>query len=310
MTPPPASRLAELIGRPVSSVETIAENKYCGIFRGMSDGQPVIFKQYKAGDPILEQREADGVRLYHDLARADDRLMDSDVLGFDAADRLIAIGFVPGARLADAVRDAAGDGKLRDAVFAAMWALGETLVAMRNRTLAEGTPLDPFHFEYLRHCSGKLAGLPVVGRRFYGEAPAKAELLVNEITRARPAVSMAHGDFVFRNIHIRDGRIGLIDFANTLPASHPLNDIVNLWFSLQNMRLDPGYREALWGAFRGGFGAMDFGNAEWRFFFEYHRRRWLMLNLAVRNPARWILAARAQRGFARRTDNPARRVIG
>jgi hypothetical protein len=101
----------------------------------------------------------------------------------------------------------------------------------------------------------------------------------------------------------------LIDFANALEHSHSLHDLINLWIGLQNMMVPPAFRQALWQGVRAGFGPERFAEPVLRFFFEFHRRRWLMLNLRTRDPRRWLRAIRGVRTFARPFDRVGR-VLG
>lgn len=74
---------------------------------------------------------------------------------------------------------------------------------------------------------------------------------------------------------------------------------MNMWFALQNMRIDDDFRQLAWSEFVGGYGVLDFGTTEEELFFEYHRLRWLMLNLTTKNPLRTMNALKALGGFAR-----------
>ena len=294
-----AERFSGVLGSDVTGVILLAENKYCGIHQGTSAGKPVIFKQYKTEDDKLARLEAEGISFYHSIASERETLIDSKVLGYDAAQKIIAISFVPGARLSDFLRSVAGSRDRWAEGVHAMEVLGSFLSEMRSRTKREGEPLDPFHFEYLRYASGRLASLPIVGSVFFRNALIEAEGLIDRISTSGISASMAHGDFVLRNIHIDGAKVGVIDFANTIKASSPLNDLCNLWQGLENMFLPAEFRSLLWEGVARGFGSMPFDEAEEQFFHEYHRRRWLMLNWKTGDPRRWLKAVRGMMTFAK-----------
>jgi len=292
------SHFSIVLGNQISDLKLLAENKYCSIYCAEGSGGPVIFKQYKTSDDKLVRLEAAGIDTYHSIAMTSERLLDSRVLGYDAESRTVAIQFVPGIRLSDAVRAAGRDLSQRARCIRAMETLGGFLADLRRTTTLPETQLDPFHFEYLRHCSARLASLPGVGHYWFANAPREAEDLIRAITGTRIQCSMAHGDFVFRNLHLDGDRLGVLDFANTLKTSHPLNDICNLKQGLANMALPGDFGSALWSAFRSAYGRHDFTPSVSRFFHEFHRRRWLMLNLGAKNPGRWFRALRGMKSFA------------
>ena len=93
--------------------------------------------------------------------------------------------------------------------------------------------------------------------------------------------------------------MGLIDFANTNPRSHTLNDFYNLKMALANMMLGRAFKRDLMAAFRLGLGDLSFPPVAHQFYYEYHRRRWLMLKTRAKSPAAWAEAVRGLVGFAR-----------
>jgi len=94
-------------------------------------------------------------------------------------------------------------------------------------------------------------------------------------------------------------RVGLIDLANTIPKSHTLNDVYNLNFAFSNMILPKKFKVELWSAFQNGIKPLDFPEIAHHFYYEYHRRRWLMLKIRSRNPKDQMQAFRGLFGFAR-----------
>ena len=295
----PADKVALWLGAPAGAASRLAENQYCRIFLVERGGERVVAKEYTAGDEKLARVETAGIDAYHRLAEAEPSLVDCRVVALDEAGRMLAMTFVPGERLSDHLRRVARSPGEWPRAAALLRAMGRLLARLREASARPGEGLDPFHLEYLLHCSGKLAAHPLAGALGFKRAEQEARALWEEVQSAGVVPSMAHGDFVCRNIHVEGDRVGVIDFANTLAASHPLNDILNLRQGIENMGLPRGLVSAAWAGFRGGFGPMEFGEAERRFFHEYHRRRWLMLNLGSRSPVRWARAARGMRTFAR-----------
>lgn len=290
---------SEIADEPITEVSLIDENKYCGIYLAKRSVGPAIFKIYKTDDAKLVTLEAEGIRIYHELASTFDNMMDSDVFAFSAEEKIVGITFVPGERFADRLHRVAKVQQQWEPAAMIMKQLGEFLKKMRTNTMLSDEPLDPFHFEYIRYCSKRLNGLPILGKKLFRNAQQEAESLISMIESASFFPSMAHGDFVFRNIHVEDQKVGVIDFANTLKSSHTLNDVFNLWQGLQNMLLPKPMKLLLWEAFQDGMGSHDFSDSEQHFFHEFHRRRWLMLNLKTRDPRRWARVLIANKSFAR-----------
>lgn len=291
--------LESLVGGPLERFEELAANKYCRILSGSVGGERIVMKAYNAGDPSLSAREAEGIRLYERISAEMPSLIPARVVASDPARRLLAMSFVPGRRLADVVRECAGRpghwGKAEELLKIA----GEFLRQVRMRTLRVGDVPDPFHAEYLAYSSGRLRDLPVVGSLLFAQVTAESAALWDAYRRAGTTPSTAHGDFVLRNLHVEDGRIGVIDFANTLVSSHPLNDLLNMRQGFEAMWLPPAFRQRLWRALLSGFDSEQFPEADRAFFHEFHRRRWLMLNLGTLNPVRLAKVVRGMRSFAR-----------
>ncbi len=284
---------------PLTDLELIQENKYCAIYRARLAGRPVIVKKYRGEDPSLMLAEAAALDQYHAMA-GELGLADSGTLAVHPERNLLLIAFVPGVPLTEVVRAGRRPGPARERALRHMRKLGHYLATLRRRTLRPGEPLDPFHFEYIRHSSRRLAEAPLGLGRFFRQAPAQAELLIRALEAAAPVPSAVHGDLVFRNIHADGERTGLIDFANALTHSHTLNDLYNLHFALQNMLLPRAWRRDLWAALLDGLGELPAAPAVHRFFFEYHRRRWLALKLHARRPVARLEAVRGLLlGFAR-----------
>ena len=93
--------------------------------------------------------------------------------------------------------------------------------------------------------------------------------------------------------------MGLIDLANAIQRSHTLNDLYNLKFALNNMFLPRAFKKELWTAFEAGLKPLSFPEMAHRFYYEYHRRRWLMLKMKSRHPKEQLQAIRGLLSFAK-----------
>jgi len=273
------------LGLALSSLELIKENKYCLIYMATSQEGPCIIKKYKTGDPKLAVIEAQALSFYHSLAQEEPRLIDSGEPRLKEEKRLLSMGFVEGDPFSEVLREARKDASLRKRCVRLMEILGTVLRTMHEKTQRPGEKTSPFIFEYFDYSSRRLEGIPVLGRLLFKGLTSEAKELAQAFQEEKIVPSFVHGDFVFKNIHVKDERVGLIDFANANARSHPLNDICNLWFALANMLLPKVFKRELLAGFFSGFGTMVFPEIAERFYHEYHRRRWLMLKLISRNPS-------------------------
>lgn len=295
----------KVIGRSVQEPKLLGDNKYCSIYQVTLDGAPIIVKKYKTEDARLATLEAVGVDVYHRVSQKVDGLMDGKTLFLDEESNLVGFSFVPGERLSDYIHRVADDRNKWGGVVDHMFVLGKFLVSMREETIATDAVYDPFHEEYFVHCRRELRSLPGLGALFFPRATVDSIDFLKALNPKVEHPSRAHGDFVFRNIHVHEGMVGIIDFANTIPHSHPLNDMMNLWFALQNMWIPCTFREKLWVSFLRGYGPVASDSSLLEFFHEYHRRRWLMLNLKTRDPKCWLRASRGLLTFARSRGFPS-----
>ena len=179
-----------------------------------------------------------------------------------------------------------------------MGILGRLLKGLYETTQVQGGETSPFIFEYTEHTAIQLANIPVLGFLFFRGIREEAARLSERFKAARITPSFIHGDFVFRNIHVDGERVGLIDLANTIPRSHTLNDVYNLNFALNNMILPKEFKAELWSAFQKGIKPLAFPEIAHHFYYEYHRRRWLMLKIRSRNPKDQMQGLRGLFGFA------------
>jgi len=268
----------EALGLTILSLDPIQENKYCAIFLAQTPAGPRIVKKYRGEDPALAREEAHALDFYHELAMADPDLLDSGRSLLRDDRNLLCIGFVEGDPMSDVLYRARRDPVLQERLVRIMGVLGRFLRTIYDKTGAPGEGTSPFIFEYMDYCSRRLEKAPVVSRFFRG-LQMQAESLRTELEESGITPSFVHGDFVFKNIHVQGDRVGLIDFANTNPRSHPLNDIYNLRMALSNMVLPTGFKKSLLANLYDGFGGVSFPAGAHHFYYEYHRRRWLMLKL-------------------------------
>jgi hypothetical protein len=272
------------LGVPVESLSLIKENKYCLIYRAESRGSPCIIKRYKGVDSSLAEEEARALEFYHQVAKDDPDLIDSGEVLCKPSRNLLRIGFVEGQPFSDALYRARGSAAMQERAVHIMKILGRLLNRIYALTCLPGAGTSPFMFEYLEYCSQRLEAVPLLGRACFRGLGEGARGLVLALQKSSLTPSFAHGDFVFKNIHVLDDRVGLIDFANANPRSHLLNDVYNLRFALHNMVLSADFKRELAASFREGLGALSFPGIAREFYYEYHRRRWLMLKLTSRNP--------------------------
>lgn len=288
--------LSKELGVEVTNSAFISRNPYCRIYQAIVYEEKAIIKLYEPGRDQLALAETQAVQRYHLFAKRDKRFHDCRVLHYNI-DRCFAASFVPGKSLAhwvyDCKRDAAQIPKTIEAVrLAASW-----LCSLAEETKCLLKP-DPFLIDYLLYTSGKLQKSRFVGSLF-PHAIDEANQLIQDYLNSEAFTTAIHGDFVFRNIHFDGERVGIIDFANSLDRSHILNDAYNWSFALKNMVLPKEIKLALSNAFFEGLGRVELDDAVHAFYYEYHRRRWLMLNLLSRNPLRWMRGLVALKSFCR-----------
>lgn len=288
------------LGLELTELEPIRVNAYCGIHLAKLDGAKVILKAYYEGDPKLVVLEAEALELYRKIALEREELLDSGAIRLDAENRMIAMEFVGGDRFSDFLYRAARKPELRSQACGTMLRVGELLSDLRTETRSAAGGTDPFMVEYIRFTSDELSRIPLLGPLLFGDAKQSVEEIIDRFESANVEPSFAHGDMVFQNIHVDGPRFGLIDFANSIVASHTLNDVYNLQFGLNSMFLPAEFKRDLLAALWSGLGDLNAPNEAHEFYYEYHRRRWLRLKLRSRSPVAWLQALRGQLGFAKR----------
>ncbi|MEW6128484.1 MAG: phosphotransferase [Acidobacteriota bacterium] len=286
-------------GFEIATLSLIKENAYCRIYRATIQDTPVIIKKYKTADSSLIEAEARALNFYHQFACGNLNLIDSKTLKLNAKSNLLIIGFVEGETLTALIWRAARDTKERKRANRAMQLLGKLLKEFYEKTFDADALSTSFVFEYLTYTSQKLESLPVIGKTIFNHFTRQADRLAQRFQDANVGASFVHGDLVFRNIHVSRARVGLIDFANTNFQSHILNDIYNLKFALANMFIPQKLKTELWQSFTAELSELKFPLIARQFYFEYHRRRWLMLKLTAHSPKDWLQALRGIATFAR-----------
>jgi len=269
---------SEALGLTLLSLNPIQENKYCAIYLARTPDGPRIIKKYHGEDPALVREEARAIDFYHELTLENPDLLISGKSLLREDKNLLCIGFVPGDPMSEVLYRARRDPSLQAQLVRIMRILGRVLRTIYDKTRSPGAQTSPFIFEYMSYCSRRLEEARLFSV-FFRRLQQEAASLSTELAGADIAPSFVHGDFVFKNIHVEGERVGLIDFANTNPRSHPLNDIYNLRMALNNMMLSPGFKKDLLNGFYEAFQGISFPKAAHRFYYEYHRRRWLMLKL-------------------------------
>jgi tRNA A-37 threonylcarbamoyl transferase component Bud32 len=292
-------RFSRALSLSFDALTPIHKNAYCEIFRAEAGQTPCILKHYFGNDPTLMLAEGKALDFYHSVAVDHPDLIDSGTVARSREENLICIGFVEGERMSDLIYHARRDPVAQERTIRIMSALGKFLRLVYERTADAQRETAPFLFEYMIHCSNRLARIPGLGHLWFRSYPESATRLIKQLKAVSMPSSFAHGDLVFRNIHVHDERLGLIDFANSHFASHTLNDLYNLYFALANMLLPHAYRKRLWSAFSQELSGLSFPDAGRRFYHEYHRRRWLMLKLTGGRPRDFLQALRGMATFAR-----------
>ena len=293
------SEYSSALGLELVSLEIIQENKYCVIYLGNTNSGKCIVKKYRGEDPALVRIEAEALAFYHELAKDDELLIDSRSPILNEEKNILCIGFVEGERFSDFICSARRDPALQARAFHHMRTLGKLLRTIYEQTKQPKKETDPLIFEYFDYSSRRLEENKWFGSAFFKGYQKSAEKISDKFRQEKITPSFVHGDLVFKNIHVNEKRLGLIDFANAIYLSHPLNDIYNLKIALANMVLKKRFKSELMSNFFQGFGSVEFPEIAHEFYFEYQRRRWLMLKLSWFHVKEWLQGFRALATFAK-----------
>lgn len=264
----------------LSSIELIQENKYCAVYRGKENNSPLIIKEYFGEDYKLASNEKNALEFYQTLSKDKANWLSGGCRQFSSDHNLLAIDYIPGKPFSDFIYQKAKSRQGVQEICLAFGHLGEFLVDVYQQTSKPDASYDPFLEEYILYVSKRLETLPFWGRLFFKDYGAQAKTLIEQFREAEITPCFCHGDFVPLNIHHDESKIGLIDFANSLFYSHTLNDLYNMYFALQSMHLPRKLRNTFWQSLLAPFEKLSFPSEAHLFYYEYHRRRWLMLNLS------------------------------
>jgi hypothetical protein len=292
---------AKALGIGLTSLSPIQRNKYCAIGKGtLEDGTPCIVKDYGDSNPALAKLEADSLVFYDRISTGIDGLKSCGLLAYSAEKNLLAISFMSGQSYTRFVYKSLFSKVRKNLAVEHARTLGRLLRALYLQgPVTEDHKLGDFMREYLQHATDRLENFPMFGKTALGRNAADVQALLGEAGASGERPSFCHGDCVPRNAHTDEQGIGLIDWANTSEQSHILNDIYNLFTALNNMVLPPAFKRQILKALSDGLGDLAFDVRLHRFFYEYHRRRWLMLKLYARRPWPFLQALRGMATFAK-----------
>ncbi len=283
----------------LDEISLIQENKYCAIYRTTIENSPYIIKKYKGEDNKLCTTEASSLGFYKQVASEIEGLYPAGTKKFLPEKNLILIEFVPGEPFSKLVYNAKRGINTEDQCLNAADLVGKFLRNCYLKTRSNAEPVSPFILKYIRYTSSNLASMPVLGKTHFSDAEASCERLCSIIQRGELETSFIHGDLVLLNIHVNGDQVGLIDFANTNDRSHVLNDVYNFRLALQNMLIPDSFSSRIWDSFYEPLREFDFPDELHEFYFEYHRRRWLMLKLSAKSPKAKLQGIRGLLGFAK-----------
>ena len=292
---------AKTLGIELTDLSPIQRNKYCAIGKGtLRDGTPCIVKDYGQSEPALAKLEADSLTFYQTISEGIAGLKGCGLLAYNEQENLLAISFMSGESYTRFVYKSLFSKGRKNIACQHAQRLGALLreLYLRGPSTKEAQ-LGDFMREYLQHSTDQLGNIPMLGKISLGKNPPSVETLLSDAKASGERPSFCHGDCVPRNAHADASGIGLIDWANTSEESHILNDVYNLFTALQNMVLPPTYKKRIIQSLSDGLGDLAFDVRLHRFFYEYHRRRWLMLKLCAHRPWPLLQALRGLATFAK-----------
>lgn len=273
------ARLEERLDRRLDALVPIRENRTCWIYRARAAGEDLVVKQYKHHARQLCAREAQALRLYSELCRGLDQLLPSELRALNERTGTLSTTFIEGELMSSALRRCWWSRRERSRCRYALQRVSELLQRFWERTRSECAP-SSFLEKYLVHTSEQLEGMPIYGALFDGYVRS-ARQLYQDLKEAGDRTSLSHGDLVCANLVLCGDRVGVIDFANANPESHPLDDVYNMQVTLENLfHLPVSLRRELCAAISSG---LNIGSTDPRtrtFYWEYHKRRWLHLQLS------------------------------
>jgi serine/threonine protein kinase len=151
--------------------------------------------------------------------------------------------------------------------------------------------LSGFFAEYMLYCSNGLEK-HFSGRFLCSGFVREAEELCREFAAqpmGKSGLCRIHGDLVPANILVNSkGEFCLIDFANSQPNGHLLSDVYGFLCSIRLFSLCPSVYKPVRALFDGLIQKGGYSELERKFFYEFHRRRWLWLKISSLHPLRQL----------------------
>ncbi|MFW5920279.1 MAG: phosphotransferase [Polyangiales bacterium] len=271
--------LSERLDMRLSRLRFIKDNGRCRIYRAREGCDAVIVKQYRSRDAALARGEAEALRLYSEICEDVPEAVPVRPRAFNAHTSTLCMELVDGTPMSQLVDRARTDRALQSSLAHAMAVAGVLLRRMYETTRTSGAAPSDFLLEYLEYVSEGLSSVPLLGRTLFDGYAREVPVLWRELLRAGEPTSTVHGDPALNNILVRDGRVALIDFANTNRSAHLLADAYTLSVSLRVKRMPAELRRRLFDALHEGTADTCFPDAVHRFYWELQRRRWLFLKL-------------------------------
>ncbi len=289
---------SELLEMPLTRVSFITKNTYCSIYRGVHNSVPVIIKKYTTKTSEQAQNEARGFNTYHRLAAHTPEMIDARTLRLNRQNNILCVSFIPGKSLNSLIYSSLKRPSECDFICERIAALARFLHSTYIKTQQPKAKTDSFIFDHFRYCTHSLASLPLIGTRYFADAPRVANELCNRYPHADAPPSFCHGDLTGRNILVDTTRIGCIDFTNALARGHFLNDYYAFLRSIDSIYIPASLHLRLRDAFVSAASIPAFPEILHRFYYEYHRYKWLMLRFKSHSPLRWYTAVRSLKNSA------------
>ncbi len=272
-------KLEERLDLRLEALSLLRENATCWIYQAEAAGETVVVKQYKRHARALCAREADALALYGELCESSATLLPSRTLAVSPTKGTLCVSYIDGRLMSEVLRGPLNAGR-RKKCQQAVGEIGHLLSRLRKRSLTHRDP-SPFLEEYILFVSRGLERTPGLGAIVFRGYERQAARLYEELCESEERASLSHGDLVPANIVVGDRGVGLIDFANTNPEGHTLDDLYNFQITCENLvHLPSSFRRDLVGALHEAVGLGEHDERAHRFFWEYHRRRWILLQLS------------------------------
>jgi tRNA A-37 threonylcarbamoyl transferase component Bud32 len=264
----------------------------------MADGKSLIIKKYKKHCSVSVQMESWALDFYHEIAKDFGEIIDCRTVKLNPDKDMLCMSLMEGENFADILFRSQKDEKSAQRALKTMTALGNFLRRLYNKTCTSKLETSVAVYENMDYFSRQLESIPLIGPLFFHECGACAKDISETFRRSNLPPSFAHGNLVCENILVDGDRLGLVNFSAANFKSHILDDVYNMRFSLANMTLPRSFKKALLDAFYREIDTLRFPSAAHRFYYEYHRRRWLLQKIKNHNPLSWVQATTGLIGYA------------